>query len=101
MEMLLKIDKEAELPKFYKKTLIKQVDKKKIEAKKNQEKVVIFPTCFVNYNNPDLGLLAKKILDKLEIHNEFFYNGCCGMPQLEGGDIEVSFTKSIRHELKA
>ena len=88
MEMLLKIDKEAELPKFYKQTLVDQVDKKKIVVKKNQEKVIIFPTCFINYNNPDLGFLAKKILDKLGIHNEFFYNGCCGMPQLEGGDIK-------------
>ena len=34
MEMLLKIDKEAELPKFYKDTLINQVDTKKIETKK-------------------------------------------------------------------
>ena len=100
MEMLLKIDKEAELPKFYKKTLMKQVDANKIEAKKNQAKVVIFPTCFINYNNPDLGLLAKKILDKLEIHNEFFYNGCCGMPQLEGGDIESVSQKALDMSLK-
>jgi len=64
------------------------VNPKKNIAKINQEKVIIFPTCFVNYNNPDLGLLAKKILDKLGVHNEFFYSGCCGMPQLEGGDIE-------------
>ena len=60
MEMLLKIDKEAELPKFYKETLIDQVDKKKIVAKKNKEKVIIFPTCFVNYNNPDPGFSCKK-----------------------------------------
>ena len=46
MEMLLKIDKEAELPKFYKETLVDQVDKKKIVAKKNQAKSNYFPNLF-------------------------------------------------------
>ena len=54
---------------------------------KGKDKVVIFPTCFVNYNNPNLGLIAKEIFQKLEIEHKFFYDVCCGMPQLEGGDI--------------
>jgi|TARA_B100000287_G_scaffold281665_1_gene265411 glycerol-3-phosphate dehydrogenase subunit C len=90
MELLLKIDKEAELPKFYNQTLIDHVKKDESQGQLDQttDKVVIFPTCFVNYNNPNLGLLTKKILNKLNIKVEFFYEGCCGMPQLEGGDIK-------------
>ena len=102
MELMLKIDKEAELPKFYKKTLMNLIDTDKTidELHKVSDKVVIFPTCFVNYNNPNLGLLTKKILDKLEIHNEFFYDGCCGMPQLEGGDINSVAEKAKNISLK-
>ena len=73
MELLLKIDKEAELPKFYENTLMKIVDKpNSLVTNKNVTKVIIFPTCFVNYNNPNLGLLTKKVLDRLNIENEFF-----------------------------
>ena len=35
-------------------------DKTTDELLKVSDKVVIFPTCFVNYNNPNLGLLTKK-----------------------------------------
>ena len=89
MEMLLRVDKEAELPKFYKNTLMEVIKKdKKSFTSSSKEKVIIFPTCFVNYNNPDLGVIAKKIFQKLGIEHEFFYEVCCGMPQLEGGDIK-------------
>ena len=87
MEMFLKIDKEADLPKFYKDTLMAMVENDKA-IPTSKEKVVIFPTCFVNYNNPNLGLVAKKIFQKLKIDHQFFYDVCCGMPQLEGGDIQ-------------
>ena len=87
MEMFLKIDKEADLPKFYKDTLMAIIENDKAIVG-SKEKVVIFPTCFVNYNNPNLGLVAKKIFQKLKIDHQFFYDVCCGMPQLEGGDIQ-------------
>ena len=76
MELFLKVDKEAELPKYYKKTFADNIhiktDKKIEMTKKYIDKVVLFPTCFVNYNNPDLGFTAKKILDKLNIQTEVF-----------------------------
>ncbi|HEY2969357.1 MAG TPA: heterodisulfide reductase-related iron-sulfur binding cluster [Casimicrobiaceae bacterium] len=52
-------------------------------------KVAIFSTCYVNYNEPDIGLDLLRILD----HNEIPYvmveqESCCGMPKLELGDLE-------------
>ncbi len=52
-------------------------------------KVVIFSTCYVNYNEPGIGHDLLKILD----HNEVPYvivekEQCCGMPKLELGDLE-------------
>ena len=65
MEMFLKIDKEADLPKFYKDTLIKMIEADNAKIVNNsKEKVVIFPTCFVNYNNPNLGIVAKRNFSK-------------------------------------
>ena len=51
--------------------------------------VAIFSTCYVNYNEPHIGLDLLRILD----HNEIPYvmveqESCCGMPKLELGDLE-------------
>ena len=95
MELLLKIDKEADLPKFYKDTLMKSIKKDGEESlNKPIDKVIVFPTCFVNYNNPSLGHITKKILDEFGVENKFIYEGCCGMPQLEGGNIESVTNKA-------
>ncbi len=51
--------------------------------------MAIFSTCYINYNEPGIGLDLLKILD----HNEVPYTivdkeVCCGMPKLELGDLE-------------
>ena len=53
-------------------------------------KVAIFSTCYVNYNEPGIGLDLIAILE----HNEIPYTivekeVCCGMPKLELGDLEA------------
>jgi Fe-S oxidoreductase len=53
-------------------------------------KVVVFATCYVNYNEPGIGRDLLAIL----AHNEVPYRlleseGCCGMPKLELGDLEA------------
>ncbi len=59
------------------------------DGEKTPGKVAIFATCFINYNEPGIGLDLLKILD----HNEVPYvivekEKCCGMPKLELGDME-------------
>jgi Fe-S oxidoreductase len=53
-------------------------------------KVVIFSTCYVNYNEPGIGHDLVKVLE----HNAIPYTlvskeKCCGMPKLELGDLEA------------
>jgi glycerol-3-phosphate dehydrogenase subunit C len=52
-------------------------------------KVVIFSTCYINYNEPGIGHDLVKLLE----HNEIPYTlvskeKCCGMPKLELGDLD-------------
>ena len=59
-------------------------------------KVVIFATCYVNYNEPGIGADLIKLLDHNEIPYEIVEKEqCCGMPKLELGDLE-SVEKSWR-----
>lgn len=102
MEAFIKVDKEAELPRYYKQTFVemsKTSSEKKLESKE-KNKVILFPTCFINYNNPDIGFVAKKILEKLDIETKVFYEGCCGMPQLESGNIKSVEQKALETSLK-
>ena len=52
-------------------------------------KVALFSTCYVNYNEPGIGLDLIRILEHNEIpHVLVRKEACCGMPKLELGDIE-------------
>ncbi|MEX2479838.1 MAG: heterodisulfide reductase-related iron-sulfur binding cluster [Gammaproteobacteria bacterium] len=51
-------------------------------------KVVIYNNCFVEYNEPQIGLAARAVLAKNGIEATFVYPGCCGMPAMERGDLE-------------
>ncbi len=50
-------------------------------------KAVIYATCFVEYNNPGIGRAAQGVLAKNGVETQIVYDECCGMPQLERGDV--------------
>jgi glycerol-3-phosphate dehydrogenase subunit C len=93
MESALGVDKNAWLPalatrKFRSKTPIAKATVI-TDGAKTPGKVAIFATCYINYNEPGIGLDLLKILD----HNDVPYvivekEKCCGMPKLELGDLE-------------
>jgi glycerol-3-phosphate dehydrogenase subunit C len=52
-----------------------------------KRKAVVYATCFVDYNTPDTGYAALKVLANQGVEARVVYPTCCGMPQLEHGDI--------------
>jgi glycerol-3-phosphate dehydrogenase subunit C len=60
------------------------------DGERTPGKVVVYSTCYVNYNEPGIGHDLVKLLD----HNEIPYvivqkEACCGMPKFEQGDLET------------
>ena len=53
-------------------------------------KVAIFPTCFVNYYNPGPGKAAVEVFAKNGCAVKCPKQNCCGMPALDGGDVEFA-----------
>ena len=105
LSLLIGIDKSATLPKFnsYSFKSFFNKYKKKFEFKKlYTEKVIIFNSCYVNYNDSKIGEALVKVLEKNKVYMEQFYEGCCKMPQLEQGKIhEVKLTsEKIANKLK-
>jgi len=91
MEKVTGIDKDAELPKFHAKTFEKLSAKtppnRNMDAPAKARKVVIYATCYVDYNKPESGVAAQAVLAKNGVETEVVYPACCGMPYLEEGDI--------------
>ena len=51
--------------------------------------VLVYGTCYVNYNEPNIGLDLIKILEHNNITVEVLAKeACCGMPKMELGDLE-------------
>ncbi|MFM2129972.1 MAG: hypothetical protein RL477_1518 [Pseudomonadota bacterium] len=85
------VDARAELPRFHGKTFTARARAEKpevnAEAPAHGRKAILFATCFVNYNNPGIGDAARAVLARNGVETEVGYPGCCGMPQLEHGDL--------------
>ena len=92
LEAITQIDAEAELPKYHSKTA---TDRLKSPLAPNpqgpafgQRKVALYATCFVDYNEPDTAVAAAKVLALQGVEVKLVYPECCGMPQLEAGDLK-------------
>ncbi|MFN0299725.1 MAG: (Fe-S)-binding protein [Burkholderiales bacterium] len=93
MEKVLGVDRKAWVPQFAERKFGSKASENAALTPRDGErtpgKVAVFATCFINYNEPQIGYDLLKILD----HNEIPYvlaekQACCGMPKLELGDLE-------------
>jgi glycerol-3-phosphate dehydrogenase subunit C len=91
MEKIAGIDRNAALPKFHARTF--ELRAQSAPAAPNEaapafgRKAVLYATCFVNYNNPHIGEAARAVLAQNGVATEVAYPECCGMPQLEQGEL--------------
>jgi glycerol-3-phosphate dehydrogenase subunit C len=106
MEKVAGVHRDAHLPKFHGKTLTARARSEAPAINRDApafgRKAVIYATCFVNYNNPDVGVAARGVLARNGVETEVVYPSCCGMPQLEHGDLArvASNAKKIAAHLR-
>lgn len=92
MEGLAKIDAEAELPRYHSRTAEDRLKRDPMRANPagpafGKKKVALYATCYVDYNKPDTAVAAAKVLAHQGCEVELVYPECCGMPQLEAGNL--------------
>lgn len=106
MESLAGVHRDAHLPKFHGKTFTARAGGEKPNINRDApafgRKAVIYATCFSNYNNPDIGMATRAVLARNGVDTEVIYPSCCGMPQLEHGNIErvADQARKISSELR-
>jgi glycerol-3-phosphate dehydrogenase subunit C len=92
MEAVAGIDAEAELPKYHSRTATDRLARALTPdpagpAYAAGRKVALYATCFVDYNEPDTAVAAAEVLARQGVEAKLVYPECCGMPQLESGDL--------------
>ncbi|MEE8204071.1 MAG: heterodisulfide reductase-related iron-sulfur binding cluster [Alphaproteobacteria bacterium] len=93
LERIAGVHRAAALPRYHGKTFVMRAREAapavNREAPAFGRKAVLYATCFVNYNNPGIGEAARAVLAKNGVEVQVVYPVCCGMPQLEHGDVET------------
>lgn len=91
LDAIAGVDAEVALPKYNSRTA---TDRLKAPLAPNPQgpafgmrKVALYATCFVDYNAPDTAVAAAKVLALQGVEVKLIYPECCGMPQLEAGDV--------------
>src|SRR5690348_10514027 len=91
LEKIAEVDRNAALPKYHGRTFVARSRRAAPPvaqaAPASSRKAVLYATCFVNYNNPSIGEATRAVLARNGVETEVLYPRCCGMPQLEQGDI--------------
>jgi glycerol-3-phosphate dehydrogenase subunit C len=89
MEAVMGIHRDKLLPDFHAETFDEWFRKREA-PKGDPNRAVLFATCFVNHNNPQIGKDAVDVFERNGIALSCPKQNCCGMPALEAGDIELA-----------
>ena len=99
LEKTMGVDRKAALPRFQSQTFVKKAEKTPLaintQAPAYGRKAVLYATCFVNYNNDSIGEAARHVLAHNGVETQVVYPQCCGMPQLEQGDLPKVAQKAV------
>jgi Fe-S oxidoreductase len=91
MEKYLGVHRDRLLPTFHSETFAKWIRKRPASPRPSspkpngEEKVALFYTCTVNYNEPEIGKAAVGVFQKNGIECLVPEQQCCGLPFLDGG----------------
>jgi glycerol-3-phosphate dehydrogenase subunit C len=100
LQAMAGVHKDAALPKFNGRTFLARAKAEppavNAAAPAHGRKAVIYATCYGNYNNPEIGVATQAVLARNGVETEVVYPGCCGMPQLEQGDLAKVAEKARR-----
>jgi Fe-S oxidoreductase len=98
LERVLGIHRKRLLPRFAKTTFTKWM-KHRPPSTVHREPVALFPTCSVDYNYPQVGVAAVQVLEHNGKSVEQPKVVCCGLPALDGGDVDGAI-QHIQQNLK-
>ncbi len=92
LEKLAGVHRAAALPRYHGRTFTMRAKDAAPPVNRDApafgRKAVLYATCFVNYNHPRIGEATRAVLARNGVETGVAHPACCGMPQLEHGDLE-------------
>ncbi len=90
MEKLTGIHREKQLPPFARESFDDWATAHRPAPRPpGEQEAVLFPTCYVQNNEPDIGKDTLEVLDRNQVSVDCVPGlGCCGMPAWEAGDLD-------------
>lgn len=90
MEKVVGIHRDKQLPDFAGKTFESWAKKKGLTAKGPGGEAVLFQTCYVQHNEPEIGEDTIEVMEQNKVDIRCAEGlKCCGMPAWERGDLEL------------
>jgi glycerol-3-phosphate dehydrogenase subunit C len=88
MHSVVGIHKDKKLPPFASKTFAAQFESQRKPLQgEPAAKIAFFSTCYVNYNQPEIGTDTLEVMARNNVDVVFAYERCCGMPLWHNGDM--------------
>jgi glycerol-3-phosphate dehydrogenase subunit C len=89
MHTFVGIHKDKKLPPFAPKPFAKtfETERKPLQSEP-VAKIAFFSTCYVNYNQPEIGADTQEVMARNNVDVAFAYERCCGMPLWHNGDVD-------------
>ena len=89
MESAVGIHKDKKLPPFAAQTFAAQfAANRSTVTGEPSARVAFFATCYVNYNQPEIGIDTLEVMARNRVDVAFAYERCCGMPLWHNGDVD-------------
>jgi Fe-S oxidoreductase len=98
-EKLIGVHRDKKLPGFAENTFEDWLEDHQDEVRSGVEhgtrkplatdEVALFHTCYVNWNQPEIGQAAVRVLEKNGVAIDSPAQVCCGMPQLDQGNVDA------------
>ena len=84
-EKIFGFDSRRPLPALANFTFEKWFKKHKSKSSKSRGKIILFHDTYMNFNHPESGMAATKILENLGFEIEILERKCCGRPMISKG----------------
>ncbi len=96
-EKILGIDRRRQLPKIVSQTFEQWFNRRQPKTTGSRGDIVLFHDTFMNFNHPESGKAAVKLLEALGYRVKLVERVCCGRPMVSSGLLDQAITNAKKN----
>ena len=96
-EKILGIDRRRQLPKIVSQTFEQWFNRRPPKTTRSRGDIVLFHDTFMNFNHPESGKAAVKLLEALGYRVRLVDRVCCGRPMVSSGLLDQAITNAKKN----